>query len=190
MSLCIEACTIWLTFCRHLIMHRLQLKCLNFHFTVCSSGTNWQIVIIGSDNGLTPNWWQSFAINWWIELNWTTVHLNSVPEVILHLSVGPWETDFIVSLIRTMKASFKKMHLNMSCVKCWPVKCQPFYYQLWPRDAMWHQETLSTMVQVMVCYLLAPIIRTNGGLLLIRLEIYFNKILCKIGKFSEKKMHL
>ena len=43
----------------------ILLKCFNFHwhFTeVCSSGTNWQLLIIGSGNGLALNRWQ--AITW------------------------------------------------------------------------------------------------------------------------------
>ena len=50
---------------RYLQMHFLEWKLLNFKWyfiELCSLGSNWQYVIIGSYNGLALDWWQ--AIIW------------------------------------------------------------------------------------------------------------------------------
>ena len=60
-----------------------------------------KLIIIGSDNGLSPDRRQAII--------WTNSGL---------LSIGPLRTYFSENLIKIQQFSLKKMHVNMSSAKC------------------------------------------------------------------------
>ena len=62
-----------------------------------------EIIIIGSDNGLSPGRRQAII--------WTNAGI---------LLIGPWGTNFSEILIGVHTFSFKKIHLNMFSAKCRP----------------------------------------------------------------------
>ena len=62
-----------------------------------------KLTIVGSDNGLLPDWFQTII--------WTSVAI---------LLIGPLETNFSEILIEILTLSFKKMHLKKSSGKWWP----------------------------------------------------------------------
>ena len=84
------------------------------HHCPCSSTvlTHWgrvthicisKLTIIGSDNGLSPDWRQAII--------WTNAGL---------LLIGPLGTNFREILIKILTFSFKKMRLKVSFAKWWP----------------------------------------------------------------------
>ena len=64
-----------------------------------------KLIIIGSDNGLSPDRRQAII--------WTNAEL---------LSIGPWPTYFSENLIKMQQFSLKKMHVKMSSAK-WRLSC-------------------------------------------------------------------
>ena len=62
-----------------------------------------KLIIIGSDNGLSPGWRQAII--------WTNAEI---------WSMRPLRTNFSEILIKIHTFSFKKMHLRMSSAKCRP----------------------------------------------------------------------
>ena len=69
------------------------------------------LIIIGSDNGLSPG--RCKAIIW-----------NNAGI----LSIGPLGTNFSEILIEIYTFSFKKMHLKMLCGKWWPFRLSLFVF--------------------------------------------------------------
>ena len=62
-----------------------------------------KLTTIGSDSGLSPKWRQAI--------------IRTNAGILL---MGPLRTNFSEILIKICSFSFRKMHLKMSSVKCWP----------------------------------------------------------------------
>ena len=94
------------------------------------------LIIIGSDNGLSPGRCQAII--------WTNDE---------HLLIGPLGTNFSEILIAILIFSFKKMRLKVSSGKL-----RSFWVNsLWPGDTMCHHKTWSTLVHIKVCYLIEAV---------------------------------
>ena len=93
-----------------------------------------KLIIIGSNNGLSPGWGQAII--------WTSAGL---------LSIGPLGTNFSYILIKLQNFSVMKMHLKMLSAKCRPF-CLGLIV-LRPDDIKWCHWTWSTLVLIMAWYL-------------------------------------
>ena len=127
-----------------------------------------KIIIIGSDNGLSPGWRQAII--------WTNAGIS--------LLIGGLGTNFSKILSEIHTVSFKKMHLKMLSAKCRPfclslnvltmyaglrlsstIPCEHawkfhslhrFVNSLWSSDVLWLHRSGSILPQVMACCLTAP----------------------------------
>ena len=79
-----------------------------------------KIIIIGSDDGLSPDRRQAII--------WTNAGI---------LLIGPWGTNFSEILIGIQTFSFKKMHMKMSSAK-WRPFCLDLNVLRW-QDLRWHE---------------------------------------------------